>query len=573
MKFSKIMMAAMTVSTLSLSSCYDLDRYPDNQLSSGTFFQTEAHAKQAMMAVYSQMQSDYVFGLSFSFDGLGGISFGYDPYSLQPFQIGTVAVNNGYVANFWTYTYEGIARANNVIQNIGGADMTDQLKAQYIGEAKFMRAVYYFHLLNLYGGVPIYDETTIIAEEFTQMLKPRNSEEEVRNFIIADLDAAATSLPASWDAANAGRATSGAATALKGKVLLFGKKYAEASQCFNSVITSGKYGLYSDYAGLFLPGGDESSEMIFAIQNLGGVGQDIGMPMAFYMGTRSTFGSCWNNVMAATTFVDSYEWADGRPFDWDEIIPGYNESTDVKAEVWYSEPNFAKTEVEEYTPYRDQLLEMYSNRDPRMAASIILPYTTYNGWSQNAVKTFEYVIFKGMGIPTTGSSLISVNQTHEAYLWRKFVPEGNMNGALNNRADTPINFPLIRYADVLLMQAECLNELGDQAGAVALINQVRNRAGMPGINSGPSYLAANSKEEVFSRIRHERRVELACEGHSYNDMKRWNLLETLNNKKEFYITGSKSLYTRSVTDRDYHWPIPSGEIDKNPDLTQNPGWQ
>ncbi len=562
----------MTVSTLSLSSCYDLDRTPDSSMSSETFFKTEAHAKQAMMAVYNQMQNDYVFGITFSFDGLGGVSFGYDNPSFQTFQRGTIAVNNGYVANFWTNIYEGIARANNVLQNLDKAEMSDQLKSQYIGEAKFMRALFYFHLMNIYGGVPIYDETTIIAEEFLQMLKPRSTEEEVRKFIVSDLTAAEASLPASWDKTNAGRATSGAATALKGKVLLFGKQYQEASACFKQIIDSNNYALYSDYAALFTPTGDESSEMIFAIQNLGGVGQDIGMPMCFYLGARAAFGSCWNNVMPATTFVDSYEWADGRPFDWDEVVPGYNESASVKAEVWYSKPNSAKTQILEYTPYKDQLLEMYSKRDPRMEASIILPYTKFNGWSKNANKVFEFAIFKGMGIPNDGN-FINVNGNHEAYLWRKFVPEGNMNGALNNRADTPINFPLIRYADVLLMQAECLNELGDQAGAVALINQVRSRSNMPGINSGKPYLSANGKDEVFNRIRHERAVELACEGHSYFDMKRWGLLQTLNGRKEMYITGSKSLYTRAVTDRDQYWPIPSGEIDKNPDLVQNPGWQ
>lgn len=571
MKFSKILMAAMTVSTLSLSSCYDLDRYPDYSLSSGTFFQTEEHAKQAMMAVYHQMQNNYVFGVQFSFDCLGGVSFGYDFPSWQTYQTGTVAVTDGNFSNFWTNIYEGIARANNVIQHIDEVDMSDKLKDQYIGEARFMRAVYYFQLLNLYGGVPLYDETTVISEEFLEMLKPRSSEEQVRNFIIADLDAAATSLPASWDNANYGRATSGAATALKGKVLLFGKNYAEASKCFSSVITSGKYDLYSDYAGLFLPGGDESSEMIFAIQNLGGVGQDIGMPLCFYLGSRSSFGSCWNNVMPATSFVDTYEWADGRPFDWEDVFPGYNSDSELRNEIWLSTTEDDKRHVKDYTPYRQQLLDMYSQRDPRMASSIILPYTHYLGWYSNKAVDFEYVIVKGMAI-TDGGDIVRSNLAFESYLWRKFVPEADMNGAINNRSHTPINFPLIRYADVLLMQAECLNELGDQAGAVALINQVRSRAGMPGLNSGPSFLAANSKEEVFSRIRHERSIELACEGHSYFDMKRWGLLQTLNGRKEFNLTLSSSRYTRGVNERDYLWAIPNSEIDKNPDLTQNPGW-
>ena len=569
MKLSRILIAASAVSTLMLSSCYDLDRNPDYQVSSGTFFKTEDHAKQAMMGVYSQMQNDNVYGIAFGWDALGGISFGYDNPSFQTIQTGNVAVTNSYFSGKWQALYEGIARANNVIQNVDQCDMTDELKAQYKAEARFMRGLYYFQLLDFYGGVPIYDESTIISEEFSNMLKPRNSEEEVRKFILDDFTAAET-LPDSWDAANAGRATSGAATALKGKVLLYAKRYQEASQCFSQII-GGRYQLYPDYAALFTPGGDESSEMIFAIQNMGGLGTDIGMPMCFYLGTRASYGSCWNNVMPATSFVDSFEWADGRPFDWNEVFPGFNESNDVKAEVFYSTLNAGKNAVVEYTAHKQELLDMYELRDPRMNATIILPYTHYLGWSANANADHEYVLAPGMGNPAN-YGLIQVNGNHEAYLWRKFVPEGNMNGAINNRADTPINFPIVRYADVLLMQAECLNELGDQAGAIALVNEVRRRSNMPGINSGPSYLSANGKDEVFQRIRHERAVELCCEGHSYSDMKRWGLLETLNGRKENYVTGAKTLYTRAVSERDYHWPIPSSEIDQNPNLEQNPGW-
>lgn len=563
-------MAVAIGSTLTLTSCYDLDLAPDNQLSSGSFFKTEEHAKMAMMGVYNQMQNDNVFGLQFGMDCLGGISFGYDNPSFQTIQRGTVAVNASYFSSKWTALYEGITRANNVIRNVDGCDMSDELKAQYKGEARFMRGLYYFQLLDFYGGVPIYDETTDVGAEFATMLKPRSTAEEVRKFVLDDFEAA-LSLPEAWDASNAGRATWGAAMAMKGKVLLFAKRYQEASECFAQVINSGLYQLYPNYANLFKPGGDESSEMIFAVQNLGGVGKDYGMPMCFYMGTRASFGSCWNNVMPATSFVDSFEWNDGQPFDWDELIEGYSSSNSIKQAVWYSTLKNGKKQVDKYTVYKDWLLEMYAERDPRMSASIILPYTHYTGWSKNAVADHEYVIAKGMGIPAD-NGLINVNGNHEAYLWRKFVPEGNLNGEINNRADTPINFPLIRLADVLLMQAECLNELNKGGDAVALINQVRARVGMPGINNGDSWMQATGKEEIFERIRHERAVELCAEGHSYADMKRWGLLETLNNRKEMYITGAKTLYTRKVTDRDYLWPIPSGEIDKNEALEQNPGW-
>ena len=250
---------------------------------------------------------------------------------------------------------------------------------------------------------------------------------------------------------------------------------------------------HADYAGLFEPEGDASSEMIFAVQNIGGIGQDYGMPTTFYMGSRSSYGSCWNNVMAATNFVDSYEWKDGRPFDWNEVIPGFNESDEVKQTAFYATLNDKYTEVTAYPAARETLLEMYDQRDPRMQASIILPYTWYEGWYANARMDCEYVITETSGLTNEANGFIRVNGNYEMYLWRKFVAKYDMDGAINNRADTPINFPIIRYADVLLMLAECYNEMGRQADAVALINEVRARVDMPGIKSGPDYLKSTKQ--------------------------------------------------------------------------------
>lgn len=556
-------------SALLLSSCYDLDRIPSDQLSSETFFKTQAHADQAMMGVYNTMQYDDAFGLQFSYDCMGGIGMGYDPASFQVFQRGTYDVKEGKVLNKWKYLYEGIARANIVLQNIGTCEMSDELKTQYKGEAKFMRALFYNSLLDFYGGVPIYDETVVVADNFSNMKLSRNSAEEVRTFILKDLDAAITALPDKWDDTNKGRATNGAATALKGKVLLYNKQYADAATCFQTVINSGKYALYNNYENLFKPGGDESSEMIFAIQNMGGVGTDVGMPMCFYMGSRASFGSCWNNVMVATNFVDSYEWKDGRPFNWEEVIPGYTTDDAVKDKTFRTTLDASKKKVTAYPEARKKLQEMYANRDPRLAMSIITPFSQYKGWYANAPMDHEYVVVTG-GV-NDGAGFIRINGNYECYLWRKFVPEYDMDGGINNREDTPINFPLIRYADVLLMLAECENKLGKQAEAIALINEVRARVNMPALNSGPAYLKVSGEDEVFQRIKHERAVELAGEGHSFNDMRRWGLLETLNNKAEKGYTG-KSYYTRKVTGRDYLWPIPADEIEKNGALEQNPNW-
>jgi len=154
------------------------------------------------------------------------------------------------------------------------------------------------------------------------------------------------------------------------------------------------------------------------------------------------------------------------------------------------------------------------------------------------------------------------------------VPEGDMNGEINDRYHVPINFPIIRYADVLLMLAECYNEIGRQDDAVALINQVRQRpsTNMPALNSGPSWLEARTHDEVFQRIFRERAFELAGEGIRDSDLRRWKLSHTLLNGDEFGITGKRMLTRVFRENRDYLWPIPATEIEINPDLTQNPNW-
>ena len=560
---------------MSLTGCYDLDRYPTDKLSSGTYFKTEDHAKSAMMGIYSRMQNDNVFGLQFSMDCLGGIAMGYDNASYTNIMSGTYDVTNGQVSSKWTNLYEGIARTNIFLRNVDGCAMSDGLKAQYKAEARFMRALFYNELLNFFGGVPYYDETTDVSKDFANMKNPRSTADQIRQYILADLQAA-EALPETWDAANHGRATKWAARALEGKVYLYNKQYAEAKTCFEDVIQHSGSSLYGDYAGLFLPGGDDSSEMIFAIQNMGGVGTDYGMPMCFYMGTRASYGSCWNNVMVATTFADSYEWKDGRPFSWKEYFAGteladYETNNATKAKFFNS--TFKGSKITAYTTYKDQIKQLYADRDPRMTATLITPYSDYIAWYKN--KEHPSIFALPVNTVQDGNGFIRVNGNFNCYLWRKFVPEGNMGGAINLRDDTPINFPLIRYADVLLMMAECEWALNNDAVAIDYINQVRQRPSvmMPKLtwNGVDSPVNVKTHDEVFARLRHERAVELAGEGLSFNDMKRWGLLETLNGKAENEITG-KTRYKRVVRSRDYLWPIPSTEIEKNAELTQNPGW-
>lgn len=577
---------AIFAAALTFGGCYDLDRYPFDQVSEGTFWNNETQVKQGLMGAYAAMRNDYAFGLTFSFDNLSDMGYGYDPSGFGPVVLGSYTSRTALITDSWKSLYTGVMRANLALRKIpGAAEVSNESKARYTAEARFLRALFYFELYKRYGAVPLYDETVDQSTDYNTMLNPRSTEQQTIDFILGDLTNIINNaaLPVRWDAANTGRATLGAAYALRGKVYLYRQNYDQASRDFEEIINdpSGRgynYALYNSYADLFKPGGDESSEMIFAVQNSGGVGMDYGMPMTFYMGTRSSFGSCWNNSMPSVKLADQYELLNGRRFDWEEYIPSYNSPDtiariEVRNQTYVSTLNTNGTAVATYPANRNILLTMYQNRDPRMGVTILLPYTFYNGWVSNAPRTCEFVVARNVA-PSETNGFVRVNGPYgENFVFRKFVAEGNMNGAINNRSHTPINFPLIRLADVYLMYAECQNELDNPDIAVEYINRVRQRpsVNMPGINSGPDWLSASTKEEVFERIQHERVVELAAEGHRWHDLRRWNLALQLIPGAYYGFTFVR-LGTKPFIQRDMLWPIPGEEMDINPNLINNPGW-
>lgn len=565
------------------TGCYDLDRYPQQNLSPGTFWKTETQAKQAVNAVYAAMKNGELYSTHFAMDCLSDIGFGYDAKGYWTISRSLWTPTTAVVLTRWKDTYDGIRRANDVIRNVSEMEIDDKVKNEVISEAKFLRALYYFFLMNHFGGVPIYDETTDYNADYMSLLEPRSTLEQTRAFVISDLNDAINSLPAKWDQANYGRATSGAAHALRGKVYLYNKEYDKAIADFEEIVLdpSSKgynYELYPDYADLFTTVGHRSNEMIFSVQTYSEVGNALGLPYAHYIGSNATMGVSWNNVMPSNDLVNMYEWKDGKPFDWDDFIPGFTESEEIRMQTLRATLTSNNKSVETYPLYHDKLLEMYDQRDPRMQETIILPYTNYLGLVGGKNKMCEFVYATGV---TVANGFVVVNRynnaTHYMYLFRKFVPKGDEEGTIpsNYRAYIPFDFPIIRYADVLLMLAESYNEVGKIDEAVNYINMVRSRpsTSLPGINSGPEWLEARSKEAVFDRIYQERAVEFPAEGHRYYDLKRWGLAQEVMNNREIKDINGSTKYTTIFEDKDWLWPIPGTEIDKNPALTQNPGWQ
>lgn len=581
MKLNYKIVLTLIAAVTALTSCYELDLYPHDKVSTGVFWKTEAHAKQGVMGVYDCMKrksdsgpSVGFFGQYYMLDALSDIALCNDYSTICS---GASTDRTNYYAEKWKNMYDGIAKANHAIQNIPNIDATDDKKNMFLAEVRFMRALFYAHLLDFYGGVPLYDDSWILSASFDRMLEPRSSEEQVREFIIKDLNFAETHLPYTWDDSNYGRATKAAAVALRGKVNLYAKQWEAAKTDFGKLVSNKaeyKCDLNDDYAEMFKPDTDENPEMIFFISNSGGVGdENDGLCMAFYMGTRSTYGSGWANMTLDPGFVDSYEMKDGTEFNWNNYIPGYNEmSPENKLKALSCEYDKAGI-VTEYPQYHEQIKAAFADRDPRLSQTCITPYSFFDGWNKNKPRKMECVLF-AEGYPKADNGYIDEGD-NRWYWFRKFVPEGDCNGQITNRSNTPINFPLIRYADVLLMLAECYNELGDVDNAVKYINEVRSRpsTNMPGLNSGPAWLEARTKAEVHKRLMHERAVEFAGEGIRYSDIRRWRTAETVCNRTATEIHGDKRYEYKFSKDRDYLWPIPGTEIEKNKNLLpNNPGW-
>lgn len=579
MKKIIIYLATMLLAAMTFTGCYDLETYPGDKVNEGTFYKTGDHAHQGLMGIYGMLRLNEAYGYQFCFDHLGDIAYGYNYYMMF---LATYTDRDGTIQAHWQTFYDGIHRVNTFIRSVKGMRgiITDEQINEYVAEAKFLRAMFYFSLTDLFGGVPYYDESTNVNEEFMNLKQPRSSLEEVRAHILEDLDEAIKYLPVEHAASEYGRATKGAAYALRGKVHLYDKEWQSAINDFEEIVynKSNNYGyaLDDDYARVFkLYNGAKSPETVFSIQNKSGVGTEYGMQIQALMGCRGAYGSCWSNTVPSTQLVDMYEFKDGRPFNWDEIFPGYNAMTpEQRKELLSVEMDGSGTIVGLREADTAKILSAYTCRDPRLMATVIVPYSHYMG---NIGRTTNVDLIFALDHNLAGNAnggTIQNNAGWVSYLYRKFVTEGDQGGAISNRLHTPFAFPLIRFADVLLMLSEAYNEAGQLDKAVTEFNKVRARVGMPGLNSGPAWMVVSNKEQMAERIRKERAVEFAGEGLRFSDLRRWGYEiahKTLNNVDAVNIYG-EPIYTHLFTERDMLWPIPGVERERNKELTQNPGW-
>ncbi|MCX2575093.1 RagB/SusD family nutrient uptake outer membrane protein [Pedobacter sandarakinus] len=550
-----LLSAAAMIPSFFLSACKKdfLDRQPLDTVTDISFWKTEEQLKLAVNACYSNLRGNNTIAM----ENMGDNTI-YPPNSeYQAISAGNYDFTAGTLNSEWVNLYSAIRRCNHFMENYTKATgIAPAALAGYAGQVQFLRAFMYSYLIFLFGDVPLITKTLDIGDE--EVYGPRNKRAEVLDFVLADLDAAAAALPATYaSATDLGRITKGAALAWKARVALFFEKWALAEAASKAVMDLNVYALYTAggttkaYNDLFTYKGKLSAgankETILARPYVAGVSvhntsREIQVPdqTSRYSPTKS--------------LVDTYLCTDGLPIDKSPL---------------YSETSYAN---------------IFKNRDPRMAQTILSPGSAWGGQDDGDADANSNTIFNTPKWNADKKGCI----TGTGYYFTKYV-EIPAVGVVSQDSN---DIHHIRYAEVLLINAEAKLEQGTltQADLDRTINLLRDRVGMKRMNIAD---IAAAGLDLRTEIRRERRVELALEGQRYYDIMRWkvgellaqdvrgmkkSLVESFNQQYVATIATDANGYfvvntgRRFVAPKNYLWPIPITQLQKNPALGQNPGW-
>lgn len=517
-----------------------LDEQPLAQLSEATFWNTSSDALLALTGIYNggnmgganAYTNEFLIMAGFTDDSSyknGAVGVIYSGY-LRP-------ADGQVVRSIWQRAYRTIFKANYFLENIGRVQMDEALRNQYIAEVRFLRAYEYAYMSILYGGVPLITKTLTTDEANNQQ---RASLDDIVNFAISELTAAAAELPATRPANEKGRILKAAPLAVKGRLLMIAKRWGEAVTTYKEIIDLNAHIIDDRYKALFEEAGENSKEVILSTNCLAGLYGNAQNQRNYH----PEFYGGYSEDNAFQGLVDAFLMTDGLPIEESPL----------------------------YDPANP-----FDNRDPRLYASIFLP---------------EYTVFRGtlyLAHPDNTKLGPAALPGITGYGWKKYVTEG-YTGDQGSSGDDIIH---IRYAEVLLSYLESKLENGDaitQALLDETINKVRGRAevNMPPVTeTDPALL-----REI---VRRERRVEFCLERLiRYMDIRRWGIfMEVMN--QQFYgmkLTNDPANYTKfpvektgplaghykvidkrgTYTPEMAFLPIPLYEIDINKDLNQNPGY-
>jgi starch-binding outer membrane protein, SusD/RagB family len=487
----RILILSVLIWGLSSSCQKFLEEDMQGIYTSSTFFESDEHAILALTAAYQPMAFSsihnnlWVFGDVASDDALKGGNPG-DQSEIEFIGQFTYTRDNGFILNIWKRYYEGISRANDVIHRLGD-EVGAEVKEQAIAEARFLRAYYYFHLVNIFGEIPLKTEPAFTTADLHIGVSPVAA---IFAQIEFDLKAAVEVLPSGSAAAN-GRASKSAAYGLLAKVYLFQEKFNDCLNTIEALDAQAPHELTTLYANNFKIALQDNNEVVFAIQHMSGQDPFAGNVLNQWFAPQVENGYFFNAPTQA--FVDAFE----------------------------------KTATDIY--------------DPRLDYTIAREGSTWmNGepydpsWSP------------------TGYTLRKHQQPLDE------IPSGN-------KGDGDLNYTYLRYAEVLLMKAEALNETGRSAEALEPLNRIRKRAResylhdelLNGYGTIPQGLLPDIQETsqmaLREIIRNERRVELGFEFHRYFDLMRYGKIYAEQKLNETSFNFEQHRY----------FPIPQNEIDIN----------
>lgn len=497
------LLATLVLGTSSCDESY-LDKNPLNAISGATFWKTQADVDMALVGVYRRLQTS-VFGHRRTIlDGYSDNS--YDRHNQIGFQnpsIGIINASNVPTA-LYNEPYAGIASANYFLENVGGvAAVSQAAKDVYIAEARFLRALFYFELVQYFGDVILYKTAPKTAEEAKIAKSPKA---DVIAFIVEDLDNAIAKLPAT---AYAGHAVRASAQLLKARVRLYQQNWADAVALTGAIMATNTFSIFQGgYSNLFLqPTQQGNSEIIFSTKYLAPNNPQGNEGMLVEIGW-------YGGNQPYKNLVDDYETITGKAIT--DPASGYDPANP------------------------------YAKRDPRLKMTIQVPGDPY--------------------INPDGSTFVTTDPILTGFAQRKYMDLSKLPFDRSKIPVTDMNIVHMRYAEVLLAYAEAKNEIsGPDASIYDALDKIRNRTGvaLPKVDQ----TLYGTKETLREFIRHERRIELAMEGHRYFDLKRWGIAAA-----KFAAVKNPAGVSLVFGEKNNVLPYPQAEIDKNKALIQNPGY-
>ena len=512
------------------TSCVDLDTPPLNYETDLTYWESPTAAIESVNACYKWLPSaTNVLYNDAATDNAYCKADGFN----QSIGNGSYSTDDSYIKSYWDNQYGGIKMCNRLAENIHRVpNLTPELHNRYLAEARFLRAFYYFNLVNKFGDVPYTTKVISIAEAGSI---PQTPKETIINNILAELDAiiAANYLPASYPAEDFGRITQWAVKTLKARILMCGSRWEELKVVTEDIMSAG-FTLHLNYGEMFEVAHEVNNEVILSTQYV----KTHREHSTQYNFLPPTLGG-YAQLSPLQELVDSYLMMNGKSIK--EAGSNYDES------------------------------KPYEGRDPRLTATII-----YDGNKYIKADGSEAVIWTQKGSDPDGLNYSS-NATPTGYYFKKYwdkdYHENHMSG---------LDIVLMRYADVLLMNAEAHAETNTLTAAVwdRTIKIIRERAGFT--ESSALDFPTISNDAKIDVIRNERRVELAFEGSRRLDIMRWQIAEdVLNGWCHGIFTGDVvgadngyiRIEERQFTPtKHYLWPIPQADIYLNASLSQNDNW-